>query len=531
MKFPLPVAATVVFLAVFTIVPTTFASNALTNPGFESGLTGWTTFGDSIGNVLVESTETTAHGGTNYLKTYGQFISATNDCGAYQESPCTPGVTYSAEGWVFTLGSDGGGIHGDDSIWIEVSFRDASDNAVALYRSTVVTSNNLARFGGVNTWFDLQITNQCSFTDPSDQVQSPALVTNTVSSLVAPAGTVYVRFQAVFQQGPDNADGSMYFDDLTLNQTGGTVITPQVTNQWNIVWDDEFNGPTINTNIWAFDLGGGGSNPGWGNNEDEYYTSRTNNAYVSGGVLHIVAQEESYAGFNYTSARMKTQVLYATPVYGRLQWRAQLPSGTGMWPALWLLGTNFSSAGWPTCGEMDVVENNGDNPGFVQGSLHSNNGNPTAIYDFPGSGSVTNFHTYLLDWESNSISWYVDGQLYEAQSGGAPFNAPFFFLMNLAVGGTYVGNPTLAQIDDGTVFPQQMLVDYVRVYELTSPLQLSVAQSNGTLALTWPTNIVCHLQTLTNFNSAWSDLPAAANPFVLPVGNGNSQAFYRLASP
>jgi beta-glucanase (GH16 family) len=524
-------ASIAVSLAIFA--NTSFASNVLTNPGFETDdLTGWTAFGNSIGNVLVEGSEATPHGGSFYLKTYGQFIGATNYSGVYQETPCSPGVTYSADGWAYTLSADGGGIHGQDTIWVEVSFRDASDNALALYRSALVTSNNLAHYAGtptgLNTWFDLQITNEWSFNDPADQVQNTGTVTNTVSSLVAPAGTVSVRYQAVFEQGPDNANASMYFDDLTLNQTGG----PPVTNQWNIVWSDEFNSNSINPNIWTFETGNGGSNPGWGNAELEYYTSRTNNVYEADGLLHIVARKESFHGFNYTSARMKTQGLYSPPVYGRFEWRARLPEGTGMWPALWLLGNSIDSVGWPACGEIDVVENNGATPTWVQGSLHSNNGNPTAIYNFPNGGSVTNFHTYLLDWEPNSISYYVDGVLYESPSGGAPFNAPFFFIMNIAVGGNYVTTDTNA-INAGTVFPQEMQVDYLRVYELTPLLQLSAIQTNSQIMLTWPANIVCHLQAQTNslVPGSWSDLPAATSPLMLPVDPNNSQVFYRLASP
>ena len=151
----------------------------------------------------------------------------------------------------------------------------------------------------------------------------------------------------------------------------------------------------------------------------------------------------------------------------------------------------------------------------------------------PNGESVTDFHTYLLDWEPNSISWYVDGQLYETQSGGAPFNASFFFLMNLAVGGNYVGNPTPSEINSGTVFPQEMQVDYVRIYELTPPLQLNATQTNGQLVLSWPTNIICHLQAQTNSLAAgnWFDLPATTSPFALPPDPNNTGVFYRLASP
>jgi beta-glucanase (GH16 family) len=502
------------------------AANILTNPGFETAnLSGWSTFGGNNSS----QTGGDPHGGTSYYKVYGQFIGANNYTGIYQEQPSVAGTTYSADGWAYSLASDGGGIHGQDAIWLEVSFRDAADNALALYRSSVVTGDNIAGFGGLNTWFDLQITNQCAFDDASDLVLSPGTVTNTVQSLVAPPGTVYVRYQVVFQQGADNANGSMYFDDLTLNQTDGTGTEPPPASQWNIVWDDEFNGTAINSAIWKFEAG---NNNGWGNSEREYYTGRTNNAYVSGGLLHIVARQESTNGFSYTSARMKTEGLYAK-TYGRIQWRARLPAGTGMWPALWMMGTNISSVGWPSCGEIDVVENNGANPTFVQGSLHSNAGGPTAIYNFTGGDATTNFHTYLLDWDASSIRWYVDGHLYETQTSQAPFNAPFFFLMNLAVGGQYVGNPSIADINAGTAFPAEMQVDYIRVYEQTASLQISVTRSNGQVILTWPADIVCRLQAQTNSltNGGWADVPNPANPLVLSPDPASASVFFRLVSP
>ena len=511
------------------------AANILTNPGFETAnLAGWTTFGGNNYGVSGGN----PHGGGSFYKVYGQFSTGLNYTGIYQDNPSAPGITYSADGWAYSDANDSGGIHGQDAIWIEVSFRDASKNALALYRSMVVTSNNIASFGGLSTWFDLQITNQCSFSNPSSLILTPGTVTGTVASLVAPAGTAYVRYQVVFQQGADNASGSMYFDDLTLNS--GTVVTPPpAATNWNIVWDDEFNGTTINTNIWAFETG---NNGGWGNNELEYYTGRTNNAYVSNGLLHIVARQESMGGSSYTSARMNTlgtnaSPLYATPTYGRFEWRAKLPSGVGMWPALWMMGADFPSAGWPACGEIDVVENNGSNPAFVQGSLHApNNYNPTEIYTFTGGDSVTNFHTYLLDWEPDLIQWFVDGNLYETQITQAPFNAPFFFLMNLAVGGNYLAvngvNPTKSQINAGTVFPAELQVDYVRIYEQTVPLQLSVAQSNGNVVLNWPANIVCHLQVQTNsLGGSWSDTTNTTSPLVISPDPNNSSVFYRLQSP
>ena len=354
-----------------------------------------------------------------------------------------------------------------------MSFRDASYNALALYRSVVVTGANLASFGGTNKWFDLQVTNECSFTNASAPILLPGTVTSSAVSLVAPAGTAYVRYQVVFAQGPDNANASMYFDDLTLNQTGGT---PPPATQWNIVWSDEFNGTSIDTNKWTFETGNGfyaGGNfiSGWGNNELEYYTSRTNNAYVSNGLLHIVAQQESTNGFSFTSARMKTLGLYNTPVYGRIEWRAAMPAGVGMWPGVLRdvgVGLSHGPAG-PIPAKLMSRKPKGTELTQVHGSLHSGS-DETAIYTFSGD-SITNFHNYTVDWESNSISFSVDGNVYETVTSWTdslgpyptPFNAPFYILMNLAVGGNVVGNPSVAAIEAGTVFPAEIQVDYVRV--------------------------------------------------------------------
>jgi beta-glucanase (GH16 family) len=309
---------------------------------------------------------------------------------------------------------------------------------------------------------------------------------------------------------------------------------------WNIVWSDEFNGTAINPKNWTFETG---NNNGWGNMEREYYTRNAGNAHVDGnGLLHITALQQSMGGFSFTSARMKSQGLYITPTYGRLQWRAALPAGVGMWPALWLLGSDYPSVPWPTCGEIDVVENHGDNPTFVQGSLHSGASavseiNFTKTFNFPqgdpNGSSTTNFHIYELDWSATSISWLVDGATYETRSGGAPFNQPFFFIMNLAVGGDYTGTTNDGNIIASNTFPKEMIVDYVRVYEQTDPLQISTTQSNGNIVLSWPTNIVCHLQTQTNslINGNWSDLSAATNPFVIAPDPSQTNVFYRLESP
>ncbi len=515
-----------IFPALAVFVTPLMAGNLLTNPGFESDpigetrtILGWTQYG---GNTYSETSLTLAHSGTNYFKVYQQFNSQVNYTGIYQDYISGPGAIYSANGWAYTLSSDK--LAGQNIGWIEVTFRDANVNVLALYRSALITTNSLANGTfQVNTWVNLPVTNQYN--------PNTSTLTNTTTQLVAPAGTYFVRYQIVFQGDANNSNGSLYFDDLNLAQTGGSPY-----GNWNIVWSDELNGTNINPNVWTYDIGNGSS--GWGNNELEYYTSRTNNAYVADGQLHIVAQKESYGGSSYTSARLKSQGLFSFQ-YGRVEWRAQLPGGVGFWPALWLLGTNITvpAIGWPGCGEIDVMENNGGALTNVQGSLHSGS-DETEVYTLPNGGSVTNFHTYTLDWSTNAILFYVDGHLYETQtswtdSSGTypfPFNQPFFLIMNVAVGGSYLGNPSTNDINANSSFPGVMLVDYVRIYNQTGPLQISIAQINSKILLAWPGNIVCHLQAQTNFlGTSWIDVVTATNS--LQLVSTNNAAFYRLASP
>ena len=518
---------TVVGLWLVLPLSTLLAANVLSNPGFESdvagqsqSLPGWTSYG---GNAYSE-TGSSAHGGTNYFKVYQAFNGTVNLTGIYQDYISGPGAIYSASGWAYTSSSDA--LAGQNVAWIEVTFRDAGANILALYRSALITTNTIATKNfPAGTWINLPVTNQ--YNPVSLQFS------NSVSQLVAPAGTYFVRYQIVFQGDAHNSAGSMYFDDLNLSP-----ISSAPYGNWNIVWSDEFNNSSLNPKTWTYDLGNGSG--GWGNNELEYYTSSAANSYVSGGYLHIVAQKQSAGGENYTSARIKSEGLFSF-TYGRLEWRAQLPNGVGFWPALWMLGADINTVSWPGCGEMDVMENNGGVLGTVQGSLHSGS-DETAVYNFLNGDSVTNFHTYTLDWDTNAILFYVDGHLYESQTSwsssvGAyptPFNQPFFIIMNLAVGGNYVGNPGTNTINAGSTFPGQMLVDYVRIYNQTVPLQLSVAQTNSKVALTWPANIVCHLQTLAHSpgglsGTNWTDVASITSTFT--PATTNQAAFYRLVSP
>ena len=234
------------------------------------------------------------------------------------------------------------------------------------------------------------------------------------------------------------------------------------------LWHDEFDGETIDTSKWTFEIGTGAS--GWGNNEWEYYTSRKENAYIKDGVLHIRAQKEDYEGQKYTSARMKTKDKFAF-TYGTVEARIALPTGKGIWPAFWMLGQNIDEVSWPACGEIDIIEAvNTENK--IYGTNHWANGAEYATYgnntgDYRNQKfelDITQFHTYKFTWDEKYIRMFVDDFMYheiliENNEGDTEeFHKPFFFLLNVAVAGNWPG----FEVDDSQ-FPNEMLVDYIRV--------------------------------------------------------------------
>jgi beta-glucanase (GH16 family) len=247
---------------------------------------------------------------------------------------------------------------------------------------------------------------------------------------------------------------------------------------WKLTWSDEFNGPdgsAVDSTKWSFDVGG----KGWGNNELETYTSRTANAHLENGSLVIKAIKETFTGADnitrdYTSARLLTKHKFSQ-AYGRFEARIKVPFGQGIWPAFWLLGNNIDTAHWPNCGEIDIMENIGREPSVIHGTFHgpgySGGKGIGAAYTLTGGRKFSgDFHTFTLEWETNVMRFYVDGNLYQTrtpadlpQGASWVFDHPFFIILNVAVGGDWPGNP-----DATTVFPQQMLVDYVRVYKRAS---------------------------------------------------------------
>jgi beta-glucanase (GH16 family) len=281
---------------------------------------------------------------------------------------------------------------------------------------------------------------------------------------------------------------------------GGSELSEGAPSGWKLVWSDEFESNEIDRTKWDFDVGNGfynyGANTwisGWGNDELEFYTREPDNAFVKDGMLHIRALRESHLGCGYTSAKLKTRKKDGSALfcqrYGRFEFRAKLPTGKGIWPALWMLPQHDRYGGWPSSGEIDVMEARGQEPTKVLGTLHFGslwpaNTHESRDYVLPRGGTIADFHVYAVEWEPGEIRWAVDGHVYATQSfwwssgkvqGGkgakpaaeadlnpwpAPFDQPFYLIMNVAVGGRFLGNP-----DRTTRFPAEMLVDYVRVYE------------------------------------------------------------------
>ncbi len=240
---------------------------------------------------------------------------------------------------------------------------------------------------------------------------------------------------------------------------------------WTLVWQDEFEGDEIDKTKWEHEVNAHGG----GNNELQYYTDRKENSYVQAGNLIIRAIKENYTAEegkrDYTSARLRT-LNKGDWKYGRFEIRAKLPKGQGMWPAIWMLPTDWVYGGWAASGEIDIMEMLGHDTKTVHGTLHyggqfpenTHTGKP---YKLSTGDFSDEFHVFRLDWEENEMRWYVDGEHYQTQKSWysksaafpAPFNQRFHMILNVAVGGNWPGNP-----DDKTVFPQAMVVDYVRVY-------------------------------------------------------------------
>ena len=237
--------------------------------------------------------------------------------------------------------------------------------------------------------------------------------------------------------------------------------------KWDLVWQDEFDGPagqSPDSTKWTYDIG-----TDWGNAQLEFDTDRPENVSLDGnGNLAITARRESFGGQPFTSGRIKTQGLFEQK-YGRFEARIKMPFGPGIWPAFWMLGSNITDVDWPQCGEIDIVEYRGQEPHIMHGSVHGPGYSGccpiTHKFSFPPNRFDTDFHVYKVEWGKDFIDFFVDDVPYfrvtpEDTPGEWVYNTPFHIILNVAVGGNFVGFPT-----SGTMFPQSMLVDYVRVYK------------------------------------------------------------------
>ena len=271
--------------------------------------------------------------------------------------------------------------------------------------------------------------------------------------------------------------------------TDGALVVPPA--EYELVFEDNFDGAEgalPDLNYWRFDLGTGPNGDGWGNQELQFYTGRPDNVSLDGsGHLRLTAREEAFGASAYTSARIRTQDAFEQR-YGRFEARIRLPAGQGIWPAFWMLGSDFPDAEstpediqrgqWPLCGEIDVMEFRGQEPNVIAGTVHgpgySGGNGVTASYRSDTIRFDEDFHVFAVEWDPGRIAFFVDGERYHtvtsnqirnlAQLPGDldpewVFDHPFFMLLNVAIGGNYVGAP-----DETTSFPATMLVDYVRVF-------------------------------------------------------------------
>lgn len=238
--------------------------------------------------------------------------------------------------------------------------------------------------------------------------------------------------------------------------------------QYTLVWSDEFSGDSLDLSTWTHEIGGNG----WGNNETQYYTNSPSNSSVANGFLTITARQETVGSNQYTSARLISKDKRITR-FGKIEARLKVPMGQGLWPAFWMMGNNFSTVGWPYCGEIDVMEHI-NNELLTHGTAHWHNGG----HIYQGAPIVNNtpneFHTYAVVWDATKIQWLLDGSIFyglniaNGVNGTSEFQEDFFLLLNLAVGGNWPGYPNAS-----TVFPAEYVIDYVRIYKSNSELEVT----------------------------------------------------------
>lgn len=414
-------------------------SNLLLNPGFELGETwlrwpttrpnhAWATTGEAIHDSAALFT---AHGGEHAQKVWGAYQEYPNETWIYRE------LTSVVAGDSFTLSGYG--------------FTPTDDRLTAGSTATLF----LKFFTSDWTWLGTATSASLDSTSAAD-VWHALSATGT-----APEGTTLVQAGILYTQPDADAGGAAYFDDFTLTTSGSAINTAERL----LVWDDAFDGTTLDEGRW--------NRVEWPpytvNNELQAYTAREENASVADGALTIRALREDYDGAAYTSARLTTAEK-GDWVEGRFEVRAALPTGVGTWPAIWLYPTDLTYGGWPNSGEIDIMEHVGCQLNTVYSSIHTDAYNHVEDTEQQGSigVDVAGFHTYALEWDSAGLIAYVDDEpFFWFNNDGAgdfatwPFDQRFHLILNLAVGGDWGG---WCGVDEGA-FPEEMIVDWVRVYQ------------------------------------------------------------------
>lgn len=263
-----------------------------------------------------------------------------------------------------------------------------------------------------------------------------------------------------------DAIGTIRDFKVIIDNAGEGYTTPLEYDGYTLVWNDEFTDDALDRSTYTHEMG----DHGWGNEELQNYTDSPENSFLEDGKLVIQALETSPG--NYTSARIITQDKFEFG-FGRVDIRAKVPTSQGIWPALWMLGSNFSDVGWPACGEIDIMELVGFEPNAVHGTAHyGNQGQSFSINQgskktLPGGEIYSEeFHVFTIEWQEDRIDWFMDDERFFTLTKNAVgseiwrFNQEFFFILNVAVGGRWPGNP-----DSTTTFPQQMVIDYIRVFQ------------------------------------------------------------------
>lgn len=354
----------------------------------------------------------------------------------------------------------------DDTLHLEVALSGANTtNAIVSFAAVAGTA-------AANFDYKLLTTGRLVFTP--DETRKTIDIVIVADEVREPREAFEIKLYNPLNVKVENDVATITVEDddnntATLVIPAGGFTSPASYPGYNLVWADEFDGPTLNTSDWTFEMGDGCPDLcGWGNNELQYY--RDDNTSIVNGHLVITAKRQNYANRDYTSSRLITKGKRQFK-FGRIDIRAALPEGQGLWPALWMLGTNIDAVGWPACGEIDIMELAGNLPNRVLGTVHFKNDQGQHQYITQSkylSGNANfqdEFHVFSINWENNLIEFLVDGEVYYTVTpanvnGPYPFNKNFFFIFNVAVGGNFPGNP-----DNSTPFPQHMIVDYVRVFQ------------------------------------------------------------------